>query len=201
MPVARLVGVTALLALLLMGCSSAPKGRIKGADEEDLVGKNRAGGATFRMLIAESTEKLLDGHARDLRPGEPFYVAFVGVENKTVEELRDSREAIYESIDTVLVNNAAYTPVSRRMVDHTLKLHDIVPEDLFLAAGRDLFRAELTKQGITPDFLLWCKLSTMSTFGENVSQRDYQMTLDLVDANSGLTVRKETALVSKEYLD
>ena len=185
--------------VVLAGCR-APKGRIKDPDEGSLVGARTAGAATYNQLVANTTAKLLETHAkRRSYPGK-MLICFVGVENKSAEELGANKEALYESIDTVIVNSGIYHNISKRFVDAALRETGIRTEQIFLAAGRQSFMSVLGREGLTPDYLLWGKLTTLSTAGSKVREREYQLTMEMVDANSGLIDAKETSKVTKEYL-
>ncbi len=188
-----------LLALcLVVGCNSH-SGRIKTEGEGDLVGSRSAGSATYERLIAETTRKLLDEEAPKVRAAGQAVVAFVGVENRSAEELGDISESTYEMIDTVLVDSDVFTNVSRRYVDAALRETGQRPEGLFLSDGRSRFLAVLRREGVAPDYLIFAKYTSASTAGEGVSQRNYLLTLEMVDCSSGLIAAKETSKVSKEY--
>lgn len=191
-------GIFCLLAALAVGCTS-PSGRIKTEGEGDLVGSRTAGSATYERLIAETTRKLLDDEAPRVRSEGRAVVAFVGVENRSAEELGDMTESTYEMIDTVLVDSDVFTNVSRRYVDAALRETGQRPESLFLRDGRQRFLAELRANGVAPDYLIFAKYTSASTAGEGVSQRNYLLTLEMVSCDTGLIVAKETSKVSKEY--
>lgn len=190
----------AFLALLIVGCSSTA-GRVKTEGEGDLVGAYEAGGETFQRLIAETTRRLLDDQAEEARQQGKAVIAFVGIDNKSREEIGDASESMYEIIDTIIIESRIFTNVSRRYVDSALRETGLRVESLFLSGGIERFTRVLRREGFVPDYLLWAKLTSMSTQGaEGVSQRDYLLTLELVDAASGLVVAKKTAKVSKEYV-
>ncbi len=59
-------------------------------------------------------------------------MCFVGIENKSVEELRDFKDQIYQQIDTKILESQAFDPVSRRMVDAALHETRLRPDSLFV---------------------------------------------------------------------
>ena len=59
----------------------------------------------------------------------------------------------------------------------------------------------LQAQGVTPDFLLFAKVTTKTSRAGDEKQRNYQLTLEMVDSQSGETVTKKTADVRKYYED
>lgn len=172
---------------------------VKTEDEPDLVDANRGGIEVWDRLTQDVAYKLLANNLAANRAQGPMTVAFIGVENSSAEEMRDAVPAMYENIDTILVNEAAYTPVSRRFVETAMSSTGMRPEDLFIRNGRERFVAAVTREGIAPDYLLFARVTTLSSEGVDEAQRNYQLTLELVDANTGETVRKETGRVRKGY--
>lgn len=191
---------TALIAgaLLTLGCQSH-SGRVKTEGEGDLVGSRKAGAETYKRLIAETTRKLLDSAAEDAQRRGKAVIAFIGVENRSAEELGDVTESTYEMVDTTIIESGVFKSISRRFVDAAMMETGQRPESLFLAGGLERFTRVLRRDGHAPDYLLWAKYTSMSTGGEGVAQRDYLLTLELVDAASGETVHKNSAIVTKEY--
>lgn len=187
----------AALFLTLDGCYKGSW--IKGNDEGDLSDASKAGIETFNPLVVEAMNKLLHNHAIEERAQGKRAVAFIGVENKSAEEMRDARDAIYEIIDTYLVNEQAYTPVNHRFVEAAMRSTGMRPDDLFLKNGRDTFMSAVSKEGITPEYLLFATLTSLTSQGVGQDQRNYLLTLELVDANSGETSAKETAQIRKGY--
>ncbi len=194
------LAAAASIAALLLGSSGCYKGAwLKGNDEGDLVDSSKAGIETFNPLVVEAMNKLLHNQATEERAQGKRAVAFIGVENKSAEEMRDARDAIYEIIDTHLVNEQAYTPVNHRFVEAAMRSTGMRPDDLFLKNGRDQFMAAVSKEGITPEYLLFATLTSLTSQGVGQDQRNYLLTLELVDANSGETSSKETAQIRKGY--
>jgi len=194
-------GVLILLVLAMgaIACNSRPKGRIKEGEEGDLVGARTAGSATYNRLIADATRKLLESVAAKLPDTGMRQIAFVGVENRGAEDLGDIREATNQQIETVIFQAKRFDLVSQRYVNHAFMTAGLRPEDLFLASGRDEFVGILREQGQDPDYLLWAIYTTLSTGGEHERQRDYLLSLEMVDAETGRLVEKETAKVRKAY--
>lgn len=184
-----------LVAGLLAGCG--PQARVKGSEEGSLVGSKKAGAETYNQLVGRTVEKLLAD--RDVAQGKRMVLCFVDIENMSAEELADNREAMYEEIDTIVVNSKAFTNVSRRYVEAALRASGLRAEEIFLGNGRQKFMSVLGKEGITPDYLMWGKVTSLSTDGENRREREYLLTLELVDAKTGITEAKKSDKVRKEY--
>jgi len=192
--------MTLLLALsVAFACAGKPKGRVKSGDEGDLVGSKTAGATTYNALIEEATEKLLTAEAARFPEGDVRKIAFVGVENRGSEELGDIRESTNQIIETVIFQAKRYDLIAQRYVTHGLQVCAMRAEDLFLRDGREQFVSVLREQGQDPDYLLWAVYSTLSTTGEKERQRDYLLTMELIDARSGRLMQKETARVRKAY--
>lgn len=195
-PCPRRLVLLVLAAVAVTACQSAAW--IKGDDEEDLVDARKAGIPVFDQLTLV-TNRLLANHQATTRGQGKMRVAFIGVENRSAEEIRDIRDALYEVIDTILVNEQAYVPVNQRYVQEAMRVSGQRPESLFLKDGRARFMDAVTAEGIIPDYLLFAIITSMTSVGVDEEQRNYQLTLELVDANTGETVAKETDRVRKGY--
>jgi hypothetical protein len=193
--------VSLLLAIYLLAACGQPKGRVKEGDEGDLVGSRTAGAETYNRLIADATRKLLESAANKQsgRGNDILKIAFVGIENRGSEELGDIREATNQEIETVIFQAKRYDMIAQRYVSHALKTLGMQAEDIFLKNGREDFVGVLRQEGQTPDFLMWAVYTTQSTSGEKERQRDYLLTLELIDAASGRIVEREMAKVRKAY--
>jgi hypothetical protein len=123
----------------------------------------------------------------------------VGIENRGAEELGDIRDSTNQIIETVIFQAKRYDMIGQRYVDHGLQVNSMRAEDLFLHDGREKFVAVLRADGQDPDYLLWAVYTTLSTEGDKERQRDYLLTLELIDARSGRLMQKETSRVRKAY--
>lgn len=194
--------VIALLALGI-GCRGHQFGHIVKDDQEDLVGSHAAGAATFNPLIDESVGKLL-GRQEITSIESPSdlpvrkRVCFVGIENHSAEEIGDFKEQIFEQIDTQLVNFQQFDSVSRRFVEAGLQQARLRPDALFLPGNMQLFSDVMAQQGQPFDYLLFGKLTSGTTDKNRDYQRDYLLTLELVDVNTG-RFDKESAKIRKGY--
>ncbi len=192
------VSITALFfSTLFLACT--PSGRIKTGEEGDLVGANKGGSPTYNQLIAEASRKLLDSAANKERTEGTRQICFVGIENQGIEELGDIRAATNQEIETVLFQSQVFDMISQRYVDSALRETSLRPSDIFLRNNQERFLGVLRDNGQDPDYLLWAIYTTLSTAGESESQRDYLLTLELIDVETGRLVEKETAKVRKAY--
>jgi hypothetical protein len=176
--------------------------------EREMVGSHQAGQETYEPLIDEAVCKLLARHELapqlvgsdqvELLPPPRMNICFVGVENRTAEEIGDFKEQIYEQIDTRLLESRSFTPISRRYVDAGLRSTRIRPDELFVPEHMRTFVQVMEQQGQPFDYLLFAKLTSGTTRANRDYQRDYLLTLELVDIRSGQQ-DKQSATLSKAY--
>jgi hypothetical protein len=197
-----------LAASASTGCRSKQHARVIQPGEKEMVGSHQAGNETFRPLIEESVAKLL---ARSYEvpatlasyPNQPVVLApkricFIGVENKSAEEIGDFKEQIYQCIDGKILESGSFQPVSRRFVEAGLRETRLRPDELFVPAGMRTFTAYMEQQGHPFDYLLYATITSGTTRDNKDYQRDYLLTLDLVDVRTG-QYQKESATLSKGY--
>lgn len=192
---------------MLAGCRGHQYGHIVADNQSDMVGSHTAGAATFNPLIDESVAKLLGRqesqfHMASTPAGMPQpamkRICFVGVENRSVEEIGDFRDQIYEQIDTQILRSPHFESVNRRFVDAALYETRLRPDSLFLEQNRQIFAAALQQQGQPFDYLLYARLTSGTTQNNNDTQRDYLLTLELVNIQTG-QYDKESAKIRKGY--
>ena len=189
----------------LAGCRGHQYGHIVADNQADMVGSHTAGASTFNPLIDESVAKLLGRqedhlHMASARDGSPAtkHICFIGVENRSAEEIGDFRDQIYEQIDTQILQSPGFTPVNRRFVDAALYETRLRPDSLFLEQNRQIFTAALQQQGQPFDYLLYARLTSGTTQNNQDTQRDYLLTLELVNIETG-QYDKESAKIRKGY--
>lgn len=198
------LGVTTLTGTLV-GCRSYQTAHVLDADDKDLVGSHAAGAETYQRLIDESVGKLL-GRAcepTEIQPagmviGERKKICFIGVENCTAEEIGDFKEQIYELIDSAINESQQFHQISRRYVDAGLKQLRIRPDELFVKENQRNFQVAMEEMGQPFDFLLYAKLTSGTTQQNKDYQRDYLLTLELVNIHTG-DFLKDSAKLRKGY--
>ncbi len=144
-----------------------------------------------------NTAGLTPGTPAALATG-PASVCFIGIENKSAEELGDFKDQLYERIDTQINAAETFRAISRRMVDAALLETRLRPDALFLPANRAAFAAALGRQGAPVDYLLYATVTSGTTDRNKSSQRDYELTLEMVNMNTGEFL-KESAKIRKGY--
>lgn len=195
------------------GCRSHRYAHILTPEDTDLVGSHQAGAAVWNPLVDEAVAKLLSrcpavqpvsyDAAGTLpppahQPPGPATVCFVGIENKSAEEMLDFKDQLYERIDSQINGQAGFRSVSRRMVDAALQSTRLRPDSLFVPHNRELFAAALGQAGSPVDHLLYARITSGTTERNKTTQRDYLLTLELVDLHSGQYF-KESATIRKGY--
>lgn len=195
------LGFMALLSI--PGCKYQHAHLIK-PQAENMVGSHAAGAEVFDPLVEEAIAKLLARQTQFPANTDPSLglapksVCFVGVENKSAEELGDFKEQLYQQIDAHIGSSDAFAPLSRRMVDAALRETRLRPDSLMVPSNQRLFAEVLEREGSPIDYLLFATLTSGTTKNNGSSQRDYLLTLELVDLHTG-TYQKEMAEVRKGY--
>jgi hypothetical protein len=169
-----------------------------------MVGTTGAGAETYRPLVEAAVCSLLERHTSGVQSvGAPagtglMRICFIGVENRSAEEIGDFKEQIYEHIDTHIEQSHVYHPISKRYVDAALRETGLRPDELFLPKNMREFAACLEQQGQPVDYLLYAKITSGTTHKGHDMQRDYVLTLELVNVNTG-DYDKESAMIRKKY--
>ncbi len=189
---------TSLFFLALTACGG-PTGRVKADDEQDLTGDTRAGAETFNRLIQESVDNLLQKPSAQKAGVDRLKIAFMGIENPSAEELVDWRETLRQRIDEAVNRSQRYRCISDRFVNAALQSSGLKPDDLYIPEKRRRFMKVLEANGNPVDFLMYSTFSSGTTTSGRETQRDYLLTIELVDVENGES-EKVNADVRKEYL-
>jgi len=194
------------VCLAALGCRGYSYGHLIKNEQPDLVGSHAAGAEVFNPLIDETVAKLLDSQAVVTQApvigpdGVPVCrsICFVGVENKSAEELGDFKDQIYQQIDAQINRSNAFRSISRRVVDAGLMETRLRPDALLVPSNMRLFTSVLERDGQPVDYLLFATLTSGTTERNSSKQRDYLLTLELTDTRNG-TFTKEQASIRKGY--
>ena len=84
------------------------------------------------------------------------------------------------------------------MVDAALLESRLRPDSLFLPNNRQVFADVLGRKGAPVDYLLYATVTSGTTDRNKSSQRDYEVTLEMVNLNNGEFL-KESAKIRKGY--
>ena len=129
---------------------------------------------------------------------QPKQICFIGVENRSSEELGDFKEQIYQTVDSQIVASQMFRPISKRFVDAALRETRLRPDQLFFPENRRQFAAFLEQQGQPFDFMLYAIITSGTTVNNEDYQRDYELVLELTNIHTG-DYDKENATVRKGY--
>jgi hypothetical protein len=136
------------------------------------------------------------GHANENLPRKR--ICFVGVENKSAEEIGDFREQIYQKIDTCIAQSEMFDVIHKRYVEAGLRQCQLRPDDLFIPGNRRQFSAAMEQLEQPFDYLMYATVTSGTTRSNKDYQRDYLLTLELIDMDSGRS-DKESAEIRKGY--
>lgn len=199
------LAVWLIICLLLLGCKGYQVGHILKPQDKDMVGSHAAGAGTFNPLVDEAVQKLLMAaetneavHVQEGQLPPTFNICFVGIENRSSEELGDFKEQLFEKIDTQINEHPMFQSISRNYVDAGLRLTRLQPSELFVPSNMQIYASAMEQNGQPFQYLLYAKLTSGTTQNNQSKQRDYLLSLSLVDARTGQQI-KQTAEVRKGY--
>ena len=195
----------ALSGGMLVGCRGKQFATVREPGKTDMVGSHQAGAETFKPLVDQAVGELLARHGSPVHqvsagvlPPPRKRICFVAVENKSAEEIGDFKDQIYQTIDLDIVQSQCFEPISRRFVEAGLQQTRLRPDQLFVPANMRAFVGAMEQQGQAFDFLLYATLTSGTTRENKEMQRDYLLTLEMVDIRSG-QFDKQAATLSKGY--
>lgn len=202
------VGASAAGTLTFAGCRGHQYAHVLSPEQNDMVGSHEAGAETFNPLIDTAVAQLLGRQATGFQsasfnpaqptPAGPPAICFVGVENKSAEEIGDFKDQIYQQIDTRIVQSGSFRAISKRFVDAGLSQTRLRPDSLFVPANMRAFAESLEQMGQPFDYLLYATITSGTTQNNGSYQRDYLLTLEVVNVQNG-AYDKESAMIRKGY--
>ena len=192
----------------ISGCRGRQRAHVLKQDDKDMVGSHTAGAETWKPLIDESVGRLLAkscatvqqaSHTSvDSQGTQARTVCFVGVENRSGEEIGDFKEQIYEHIDTQISQDPQFKMISRRYVEAAMGECRCRPDTLVLPARQRELQAALERADQPFDYLLFASITSGTTNSNGDYQRDYLLTLELLDIHTGESL-KDSAMLRKGY--
>ena len=204
------VSWSGLAILGAAGCRSNQFARVKKPGEGDMVGSHTAGAETFKPLVEGAVSKLLARHCQGppvqqvstggpeaVQPGK-LRVCFLGVENQSAEEIGDFKEQLFEIIDQRISEAGTFHSVSKRFIDAGLMETRLRPDQLLIPQNQRIFAAAMEQASQPFDYLLYAKLTSGTTRSNKDYQRDYLLTLELLNVHTG-DYDKESETISKGY--
>ncbi len=203
----RLCGAIGLLVAVVIGCRGKQTAEFVEPGDKQMMGSHAAGNETFVPLVDGAVSNLLARHSQGVQPagfnqgapaGAPLRICFVGVENKSVEEIGDFKDQLYQQIDSRILQSQVYQAVSQRYVEAGLRQCRLRPDELMVPQNMRNFAAVMEQQGQPFDFLLYATLTSGTTRNNKDYQRDYLLTLEMVNIHNG-QADKESAEIVKQY--
>jgi hypothetical protein len=195
------------LIILAAGCRSTQTAQVVKPGEKELVGSHAAGGETFGPLVDESVSKLLSRHGRgnqppglaqDVSQQTPLRICFVGVENRSIEEMGDFKDQIYQKIDSRILESQVFQSISQRYVASGLQQCGYRVDELMNPEKMRVFTQVMEQQNQPFDFMLYATITSGSTQSNKDYQRNYLLTLELLNVHNG-QYDKESAEIEKKY--
>ncbi|MCA9035193.1 MAG: penicillin-binding protein activator LpoB [Planctomycetaceae bacterium] len=207
----RMSGLNLLLGLSLAitGCRNTQHAHVLDSDDKDMVGSHTAGAETWKPLVEQSVARLMGRSMSTIHQASHLTIAgndacpkrtvcFVGVENKSGEEIGDFREQIYQQIDSQVSSHDQFRMISRRYVEAAMGECRCRPEVLFLPERQRELQAALERVDQPFDYLLFATITSGTTNSNGDYQRNYTLTLDLLNIHTGESI-KESAELRKGY--
>jgi hypothetical protein len=201
------LGLIGVAGLAQCGCRSRQTATVVKPGQSDMVGSHAAGAETYGPLVDTAVGNLLARHNSAVHPvgltegaaapGQ-MRICFIGVENKSSEEIGDFKEQLYQQIDTRIVQSQVYQLISRRFVDAGLQECRLRPDQLFIPSNMQTFTRSLEQMGQIFDYLLYATITSGTTRSNADYQRNYLLTLEMVNTHNG-QYDKESAEITKIY--
>jgi hypothetical protein len=195
----------AFVAVLGIGCTGT-QGRVMHNGEGNRVGSDRAGAEVYNPMVKLAVGKLLERAAYEPIQQVAFVngmppkrkVCFVGLENSSIEEIADFKEHIKMAILEKISQSDQFEIVSDRAVTAGLRTLGFRPDDLFMESNMTMFVSAMGRGGTPVDYLLFAKITSGTTVDNKDMQRDYKLTLELVDTQTFVPII-ESMPMRKEY--
>jgi hypothetical protein len=199
------LSVSSVLLSFEAGCKGHQYAHVLKESDKDMVGSHTAGAETWEPLIQSSVSQLLGKETDTIQltshDGIPCKkrVCFLHVENKSSEEIGDFGDQIYQKVDTIINESDTFELVNVRAIKAGLQQAGLRPDDLYIPASQRKFAAVMEKADEPIDYVLYATITSGTTRSNKKDyQRDYLFTLELVNLDTGKTV-KESAEIRKGY--
>jgi len=197
-----------LCGVFFVGCKGT-QARLMHSNEVNKVGSNRAGAEVYNPMVRDATGKLLAKAAMEPIQQVGFNTAptflqgkrkvcFISLENASMEELGDFKEHIKTAILEEISSSEQFEIVSDRAVTAGLRALSLRADDLFMQENMRMFTSAMGRGGTPVDYLLFAKITSGTTEDNRDLQRDYKLTLELINTQTFVPVTVSTPM-RKEY--
>jgi hypothetical protein len=201
------LGLLGLGACGQFGCRGNQTAEVVKPGDKQMVGSSAAGGETWGPLVDGAVTNLLARHSCGVQPAEylqgvpsggSMKICFLGVENRSSEDLGDFRETLYEQIDQRILNSGTFRIVSKRFVDAALQEANLRPDEVLIPQNMRILTARMEQMQQPFDFVLYAKITSGTTRSNANYEREYLLTLEMVNVHNG-AYAKESATLTKKY--
>ncbi len=201
------LGLLGLGTCAQLACRSNQTAEVVKPGDKTMVGSHAAGGETYGPLVDGAVSNLLARHSGGVQPASymqgaspagPMKICFLGVENKSIEDLGDFRETLYEQIDQRILNSGTFQCVSKRFVDAGLQAANLRPEEVFIPQNMRILTERMEQMHQPFDFALIAKVTSGTTQHNANYEREYILTLEMLNVHNG-AYAKESATIVKKY--
>lgn len=197
--------VAGIVMATATGCKGHQYAHVLTESDKDMVGSHTAGAETWEPLIQTSVSQLLAREhttvTQTSHTGEPCRkrICFLHVDNRSSEEIGDFGDQIYQKIDTIINDSETFELVNVRAVKAGLQQAGLRPDDLYIPRNRSKFASVMEQEREPIDYFLYATITSGTTRSNKKDyQRDYLLTLELVNFETGHT-EKESAEIRKGY--
>ena len=203
------VTILLLCGVLFAGCIGT-QARLMHRGELDKVGSNRAGAEVYNPIVRDATGQLLARAATEPAIHQVGYssapnvtqmkrkICFISLENASMEELGDFKEHIKTAILEKISETDQFEIVSDRAVTAGLRALSLRADDLFMQENMRMFTSAMGRGGTPVDYLLFARITSGTTESNRDMQRDYKLTLELIDTQTFVPIIVSTPM-RKEY--
>lgn len=182
--------VALLTFAFVSGCG--PSARVRSPDEASLVGTKRAGAVVYRNVIDQALADLSQKYRATNKNVETFNklrISFVGVDNKTNEELGSWRHQINGIIDNRINVSGDFVDISyERFVKPALDELGIARSSFVLPKNRRAFARLMEQQGNPVDGILFANMTQGDTRAGGLKQSDYVLFFELMSVKDGTRI-------------
>lgn len=201
------LGGTALSTAVmgLSGCRGKQYAHVLKKDENNMVGSHKAGSEVYEEQVTEAVGKLLGKECSQIQQvsheglgPRKKKICFLGIENASAEDLGDFKAHLFELIDQKISESDMFEQLSERAVSVGLERCRLRPDELFIPSNQRTFQQAMERNNQPFDYLLFAKLTSGTTASNGDYQRDYLLTLELVNIETS-EGQKVSAKVRKGY--
>ena len=190
-----------------LGCRGNQTAEVEKPGQKPMVGSAAAGRRDLGPLVDGAVSNLLGRHCGGVQPAGymqalpmngPMRICFLGVENKSIEELGDFRETLNEQIDQRILHSGTFQMISQTFVEAGLRDANLRPDEVFIPQNMRILTAGWSRCGSRSISCSIAKVTSGTTRQNANYEREYLLTLEMVNVHNG-QYDKESATLVKKY--